>query len=410
MAATTPADLNLFTPEHVECPYPVHDGLRAEGVYRLPESNTFLVSRHEDVEHVLMRPDLYSNLVGADPAVLTAEQYARARLNGSLPGSDMPEHNHYRALVGRQFSARGVQPLEGRIREIVDGLIDPFAGRGRVELCHEFATPLTVLVFVEQMGIPDGDVERVKYWVDCTIDAMAIAVGLLSPERVAEVTREGEAFRRYLLNLAAERRRNPTGDLLSHIVNTEMPGMGDRVMSEQELTGMLVTLLMGGTETTLNMICSGMWLLLNHPEQMAELVADFSLIPSFIEETLRVESPVQGLFRRALVDSEVAGVHVPAGSRLFVMYGAANGDPERWHEPREFDIHRPQAKDHLAFGAGIHYCIGAPLARMEGRVAFERLLRRLRNLRFSPEKNDFRHGPSHVIRGFGELWLDFDPE
>ncbi len=403
----TTDELNPFTPAHVECPYPVHDGLRETGVHRL-EDSTFLVSRYEDVEYVLMHPELYSNLVGLDPTKMAPEAYSAARYTGALPASDLPEHNYYRTIVGRALSAHGVRPLEPRIREIVDGLIDAFIDSGEVELIHQFGGPLTVLVFVEQMGIPDKDVSRVKAWVDCTMDAMSAAVGMLSPERTREVMESGVEFRQYLLELAHDRRLHPKDDLLSTIVTSAMPGLGGRQLDDRELQGMLVTMLMGGTETTLNMIGSGMWLLLTHPAQLATIQADLSLLPGFIEESLRVESPVQGLFRRALVDSEVADVHIPAGSRIFVMYGAANGDPSRFEDPRRFDISRADAKEHMAFGAGVHYCVGAPLARMEGRVAFEQLLTRLKNVRFSEAKNDFGHGPSHVIRGFRELWLTFD--
>ena len=403
------AALNPFTPEHVEDPWETHAGLRAHGVYAIPGTDIYAVSRAADVERVLMHPELFSNITGVNVRELPPDLQLRARQNGSLPGSDPPEHNHYRAVVGRQLSARGVAPLEARVREIVDMLIDGFARAGVVELSRQFATPLTVHVFVEQMGIPAQDVPQVKEWVDCTIDAMSAAVGMLTPERVKEVQEGGQALRRYLVELAHARGEAPHDDLLSHIVTTPMPGMGGRVMHDQELEGMLVTLMMGGTETTLNMICSGMALLLAHPEQLRELVDDYSLIPNFVEEVLRIESPVQGLFRRAMVDAEVGGVTIPAGARVWVMYGSANRDPDLWDDPARFDIHR-QVRDHYAFGAGVHYCVGAPLARVEGRVAFEQLLTRLKAIRFDPKRNTFQHGPSHVIRGFKELWLEFEPE
>jgi cytochrome P450 len=402
------AEANPFTPEAVEHPYPVHELLRAGGVVNLPGTDIYAVSRHDDVEFVLMHPERFSNVVAADPRTIPPEEYAILRMNGSLPGSDLPEHNQYRMLVGRQFSAHGIRPLEERVRAIIDGLIDTFIDGGEVELSSQFATPLTVYVFVELLGIGDEDVPRIKHSVDYTIEAMSAAVGMLTPERTAEVQREVASFSDYLLELAHGRRAAARADLLTHIVTTPMAGLGDRVMTDREIRGMLMTLLMGGTETTLNMICSGMWLLLTHPEQMAEVMADYSLIPNFIEETLRHESPVQGLFRRTLEDTEVGGVTIPVGSRVWVMYGSANRDPGQWPTPDTFDIHRADAKDHMAFGAGVHYCLGAPLARVEGRVAFEQLFTRLRNIRFAPGRNDFRHGPSHVIRGFRELWLEFD--
>jgi cytochrome P450 len=399
---------NPFTPAVVEDPYSVHAALREAGVAQIPGTDIFAVARAADVEYVLMHPELFSNIVALDPRTVPPDVYAKARLTGALPGSDPPEHNQYRILVGRHFSAQGVRPLEDRIRAIVDGLIDPWIDDGTVELASQFATPLTVEVFVELLGIKDEDVPRVKRWVDYTIENMSASVGMLTPERAQYVARQVAEFSDWLLALAHDRRAHPRDDLLTHVVTTPMPGLGNRPLLDQEIRGMLMTLLMGGTETTLNMICSGMWLLLTHPDQYAEVLADFTLIPNFVEEALRFESPVQGLFRRALADAEVGGVTIPAGSRVWVMYGSANRDPRQWQDPDRFDIHRPDAKEHVAFGAGVHYCLGAPLARMEGRIAFEQLFTRLKDIRFAEGRNDFRHGPSHVIRGFRELWLAFE--
>ena len=400
---TADAAPNPYTADAIECPYPTHERMRERGVYYLPENDVWIVSRWDDVQFVLKRPDLFSNLMGMDP-----HAPPQARETGALPASDPPEHTHYRRLAGPWLSQRGLASFEPRAYAIIDGLIDRFIDDGEVELARQFSTPLTVLAFVELMGIGDEDVPRVTAWVDDTIEIMGASFGLVGPERLARLRASGEEFRRYLLALADERRRHPRGDLLTHLVTAPLPGFGGRRLHETELRGMLVTLLMGGTETTLNMVDSGMWLLLEHPDRLAELRADPSLIPNFVEEALRVESPVQQLQRRALADADVGGVTVPAGARLSVFYAAANRDPAHWDAPDAFDIHREEAKRHVAFGAGVHYCIGAPLARMEGRIAFERLLARLANIRYAPGRNDFRHGPNHVIRGFRELWLRFD--
>ena len=399
---------NPYTADVIECPYPMHERMREAGVYYLESEDVWIVTRWDDVEFVLKRADLFSNLVGLDPHGLPEETLQRARETGALPGSDPPEHSHYRRLAGPWISLRGIAPFEPRVRAIIDGLIDRFIDDGEVELGKQFSTPLTVLVFVELLGIGDEDIPRVTAWVDDTIESMGAAFGLVGHERQAELLASGEAFRHYLLALAEDRRRNPRGDMLSHLVTAPMAGFGGRTLHEQELQGMLVTLLMGGTETTLNMVDSGMWLLLEHPDLLAELRANHSLIPNFVEEALRIESPVQQLQRRAVVDTEIGGVPVPAGARLSVFYAAANRDPAHWRDPDTFDIHRDGAKRHMAFGAGVHYCIGAPLARMEGRIAFERLFTRLANIRYSPSRNDFRHGSNHVIRGFRELWLQFE--
>ena len=365
------ADLNPYNADVIECPYPMYERMREQGVYYLESADAWIVTRWDDVQFVLKRSDLFSNLPEVDPHSLTPEQAQMARETGALPGSDPPEHTHYRRLAGPWLSKRGIESFEPNVYRVIDGLIDRFIDDGEVELASQFSTPLTVLVFVELMGILD-------------------------------------AFCRFLLDLAEERRRNPRDDMLTALVTESMKGFGGRTLHEQELQGMLVTLLMGGTETTLNMVDSGMWLLLEHPETMAQLRADHSLIPNFVEEALRIESPVQQLSRRAVVDTEIGGVAVPAGARISIFYAAANRDPSHWDDPEAFDIHREEAKRHVGFGAGVHYCIGAPLARMGGRIAFERLLTRMENIRYSPGKNDFRHGPNHVIRGFRELWLEFD--
>lgn len=401
-------ELNPYNAEVIECPYPMYERMREQGAYYLEPADAWIVTRWDDVQFVLKRSDLFSNLPAVDPHGVTPEQARLARETGALPGSDPPEHTHYRRLAGPWLSKRGVESFEPNVYRVIDGLIDRFINDGEVELASQFSTPLTVLVFVELMGILDEDIPQVTSWVDDTIESMGAAFGLVPKERLVELMASRDAFCRFLLDLAEERRRNPRDDMLTALVTDPMKGFGGRTLHEQELQGMLVTLLMGGTETTLNMVDSGMWLLLEHPETMAQLRADHALIPNFVEEALRIESPVQQLSRRAVVDTEIGGVAVPEGARISVFYAAANRDPEHWDDPEAFDIHREEAKRHVGFGAGVHYCIGAPLARMEGCIAFERLLTRLENIRYSPGKNDFRHGPNHVIRGFRELWLEFD--
>ena len=405
---TAPTELNPYQADVIECPYPMYERMREQGVYYLESAGAWIVTRWEDVQFVLKRSDLFSNLPGLDPHTLAPEQLQVARETGALPGSDPPEHTHYRRLAGPWLSKRGIDSFESNVYRVIDRLIGRFIDDGEVELARQFSTPMTVLVFVELMGIVDEDIPQVTSWVNDTIEAMGAAFGLVERERLGELMASGEAFRHYLLDLADERRGNPRDDMLTDLVTGSMRGFGGRTLHERELQGMLVTLLMGGTETTLNMVDSGMWLLLEHPELLAELRADHSLIPNFVEEALRIESPVQQLSRRAVVDTEIGGVPVPEGSRISIFYAAANRDPSHWDNPDTFDIHREEAKRHVGFGAGVHYCIGAPLARMEGRIAFERLLTRLTNIRYSPGKNDFRHGPNHVLRGFRELWLEFD--
>src|SRR5262249_49387791 len=196
----------------------------------------------------------------------------------------------------------------------------------------------------------------------------------------------------------AARRRAPRPDLISHMLTAPVEGFGGRSLTTEELISMIDIILLGGNDTTINLLSSGMALLLRHPEQLARVSADPSLIPNFVEEALRVESPVQCLFRTATEDTEVGGVRVPRGARLAVLYGAANWDAEQFPDPDQFDVRRPNAKMSVAFGAGIHFCLGASLARLEGKVAFETLLTRLHNMCLAEGKNDFQHTINPIVR------------
>ncbi len=409
-------ELNPFHPEIVEEPYEMHEKLRDAGIVRI-EDGRFLVTRFEDVDFVLRRDDLFSNVpktleqISLEASHSMEEfrekpEIAAIRETGALPSSDPPEHTEYRKMMGPKLSLRGLAWFEPKVKEIIEDLIDEFIEDGTVELSGQFATPMTVYVFVRLLGIEEEDIPRMTVWVDDTIESMSAAVGMLDSIRIKELEASRNEFMNFLMGLVGQRRKEPRDDLLTFIINHELDAF-KRTLHERELAGMLTTLLMGGTETTLNMICSGMWLLLEHPKVMQEIQEDHSLIPQFVEEALRIESPVQGLSRQAIQDTEINGTLIPKGSFIWVMYAAANRDPKNWNQPDDFNIHREELKQTMAFGKYVHYCIGAPLARMEARIAFTSLLTRLQNIHFS-EKNDFTHGASHVIRGFKEMWLDFE--
>ena len=325
----------------------------------------------------------------------------------SPPKADPPEHTGYRSVVNRSFSAQSVKKLEPRLQEIANGLIDACIGAGEVEFVSQFAQPFPLYVFAEVMGLPQEDIPQVKLWCDARIERMSGS--LISYERDLECARQVVEFQHYLFKTIAERRTAPSDDLISHMMTAHVEGFGGRALSTEELISMIDIILLGGNDTTINLLSSGMALLLQRPEQLAGVSADPSLIPNFVEEALRVESPVQCLFRTAKEDTEVGGVRVLQGSRLAIMYGAANRDAEQFPDPDHFDVRRPNAKMSVAFGAGIHFCLGASLARLEGKVAFEVLLTRLRHVRFAEGKNDFQHALNPVVRGLKELHLEFDP-
>jgi len=282
-------------------------------------------------------------------------------------------------------------------------LIDSFIGDGQVELVRQFAVPLPLTVIADALGVPRTDMLKFKKWSD---DSVAPLGGMISHEREIECAHSTVEFQHYFAAMLEERRIHPRDDLLTDLLHARIEGETSLTMGE--MLNILQQLLVAGNETTTNLIASAMMLLVQNPAQMEALRAERSRIPNLIEEALRLESPVQGLFRMAKVDVEIGGVKIPAGSRIVVMYASGNRDDGKFVEAEKFDVCRANAKDHLAFGAGIHYCLGAPLARLEGKIAFEMLLDRLTNIRFTPGKNDFTHTPSFILRGLKELHLEFD--
>lgn len=231
---------------------------------------------------------------------------------------------------------------------------------------------------------------------------------MITPEREIECAKSTVEFQRYFAAKLDERRAAPQDDLLTDLINARLEG--ETPLNTAEMLSILQQVLVAGNETTTNLIASAVLLLLQNPQQMAAVCADHARIPNCVEEALRFESPVQGLFRMARMDTELGGVAIPAGSRLVLMYASGNRDDQEFPQAERFDVYRANAKDHVAFGVGIHYCLGAPLARLEATVAFETLLGRLRNIRLAEDKNDYRHTPSFILRGLKALYLEFDQD
>lgn len=403
------ADFNPFAPETVECPYPFYAALRRDApVYQVPGMDFFIVSRYEDIQRVLLDTETFSSKTGPGVRGQPPKEVVEIMAQGWLPvdtllTNDPPSHRRYRGLVNKAFTPRRVAQLEPSIRQIAHELVDAFIADGTVELVQQFAVPLPLTVIADALGVPRADLPTFKRWSD---DAVAPLGGMISFERELECARSVVEFQHYFAAKLDERRAAPQDDILTDLINARLEG--ETPLSTGEMLNILLQLLVAGNETTTNLIASAMLLLLQHPEQMAAVRADPALIPNCIEEALRLESPVQGLFRMAKVDTEIGGVRIPAGSRVVIMYASGNRDEARFADAERFDICRANAKDHLAFGAGIHYCLGAPLARLEAKIAFETLLSRLHNIRLAPGKNDCTHTPSFILRGLKALHLQFD--
>ncbi|MFD7786761.1 cytochrome P450 [Streptomyces nojiriensis] len=380
-------------------PYPFYDALRTAGpVHRLVlgGERTWLVVGHEEARQALTHPRLSKDWLGSQPLASTMPVQAVAT---SMLDTDPPRHTRLRRLVAREFTARRVESLRPRVRQITDELLDAMAARPdrRADLIASFAVPLPMTVICELLGVPGLDRQRFRYWSG-EIVAPPDGVGA-DPRAVQEMTA-------YLFELVAAKAEDPGEDLLSALIRTRDEDGGR--LSPDELIGMAFLLLVAGHETTVNLIGNGVRALLAHPGQLAALRADpDGLIDGAVEEMLRYDGPVQhATYRFAAADLELGGVTITAGSSVLVALAAADRDPARFAQPGPdvFDIRRT-GPGHLAFGHGIHFCLGAPLARMEGRIAIRSLLERFPDLAGDPEAGPPDWLPGTLMRGVTRLPL-----
>jgi cytochrome P450 len=396
-------------PGVVEDPFAFYAALRETApVHFAEEIGAWLVSRHADVLEVVSDPARFSSAIGPI-AVMPAPAALAILARGIKPVStlltaDPPAHTRYRALVSRAFAPRRVARMEASVRAVAESLVAGFRAAGAVELVAEFAVPFPLTVIADQLGVPRADLPRFKRWSD---DFVALLGGMVSTERFVECARGIVEFQDYFRARIEERRAEPRDDMLTDLVQARLPG--EQPLDLPEMISILQQFLVAGNETSTNMIAAAIRYLLASPEQLALVRADPALVPAAVEEALRLETPTQTLFRAATRDTELCGVPLPKGARLAVLYGSANRDPTIFPEPDRFDVRRPNLRDHLAFGHGTHFCLGAGLARKEGAIALELLLGELPGLRFAPGRNDFAHHPSLILRGLRELHLRFDP-
>jgi hypothetical protein len=308
--------------------------------------------------------------------------------------SDPPQHTRLRKLVSKAFTARAVEDLRPRIAGIVAGLLAEIRRRGKADLVASLAYPLPVIVIAEMLGVPPEERERFKRWSD------DVAATLSGPFASAEAIDRGatavQELASYLREIIAQRRRQPRADLISALIAAEEQG---QVLSEDEILSTSMLLLIAGNETTTNLIGNGVLALLRHPDQLQRLRDDPSLIRSAVEELLRYAGPVQGTARVATEDVEIGGRRIAAGQLVFALLAAANRDPAQFANPDHLDIGR-QPNPHVAFGDGIHFCLGAPLARAEAQEAISGLLQQFPALALDGEPE---WGGTFVIRGVRSL-------
>ncbi|MEU7033044.1 cytochrome P450 [Streptomyces sp. NPDC046237] len=372
-------------------PYPYYAKLRESGPVhhvRMPDGWEFwLVVGHEEGRAALADPRLAKS-----PSVIGVTPVDEELIGPNLLAVDAPDHTRLRKLVTREFTGRRVEALRPRVQEIADELADAMAPAGRADLVDSFAFPLPITVICELLGVPAADRDSFRRWSN---ELVAPTGG--TPER--EVV---EGFGAYLDALIEDKRASrPTDDLLSALITTRAED-GD-ALSLRELRGMAYLLLVAGHETTVGLITNTIRALFAHPGQLADLRADFGLLDGAVEEGLRYDGPVESsTFRIAKEAITVGDTAIPALSPVFVSLAAADRDPQRFPEPDRFDIRR-EPRGHLAFGHGIHHCLGAPLARLEGAIAIRTLLERFPRLELDPEGSPWEWMPGLLVRGVRHL-------
>jgi cytochrome P450 len=411
-------EINAFDPAILQDPYPYFARLRSEApVYRDPNTGIVSVSTFELITKVNTQPKTFSNnfseqLRSGSTTQIDPDELAILKegiiVKNTMLTADPPEHTRYRKLGMKAFTYKRVEGMGEYVAQVTNALIDGFAKDGHCEFKSAFAAHLPMTVIADALGVPRADMDRFHQWSEAFVAQLG---GIADKAARIDAARKIVEFQNYFIEKIEEKRAKPTEDIISDLVHADLAEEGDpRKMDYSELLSILQQLLVAGNETTAHTLTAGLYYLIGNPDQMAKLKADPSLVPNFVEETLRYLTPTNNMWRVATQDAEIGGVPIKKNDLILLRYGSGNRDDAHFPHADTFDVSRENAKTHLAFGAGIHTCIGSQLARKEMTVAFPILLDRLKNLKLAAGKNSFRYSPNILLRGVLELHIAFDPE
>lgn len=416
--------LNFFTdPSLVGDPSPYYDAMREScPVKREPHHNVMMVTGYEEAIQVLNDEETFSSCISVtgpysgfplptdsdDITDLIEETRPKLPMNDQLPTMDPPQHTDHRALLMRLITPKRLKENEEFIWRLADKLLDDLLAKGSGEVISEFAAPFAMLVIADLLGVPESDHQEFIEGLNLVMkDGISIGSTQGTELKLNPMEFLYKKFGAYI----EDRRANPRDDVLTGLATATFPD--GTLPPVDDVLRIAANVFSAGQETTVRLVSSGLRIIAENPELQQTLREDPERINNFIEETLRLESPIKGDFRLSKVPTEVGGVEVPAGTIMMLVNGAANRDPRQFTEPAEFDLDRRNARTHIAFGRGIHACPGAPLARTEARVGFERLLERTTNISISetvhgPEGDrKFDYLPTFILRGLMTLHLDF---
>ncbi len=380
--------MKFLLPELIEDPYPAYARWQAEQpIWRAEDTGQWVLTRHDDVRSVLKSSAHYSSQAMGD-----------AETALPLLTDDPPEHTQLRKLVDRAFTSRRLKLMEGWVASLADDIVATLPAAAPVDIVQALTIPLPVAVISKMMGIPGERAEDFKRWSDALTGTLA---GASLSERQQDIFEMASYFQ----SLIQERREQPGDDLVSAVVNAEIDG---ERLTDDQIVGFNILLLIAGNETTTNLLGNLLNVAMDRPDVWSAMAEDPKLIDAAVEETLRFDAPVQFLMRRATRPMSYYGTEVAAGDHVTVVMGAANRDPSIYENPTEFRLDRSR-NHHHTFGFGIHFCIGAPLARLEARLALRSLLERFPTLRrpADPPGSNERVA-SHLLRGFHHLWATLD--
>jgi len=405
LEASTPV-----SPEALECPIAYNARLRAEApVYRCPHTGIVFVSDYDTITRVARDHETFSNRFGQamrrdgdiDPRLREAQKEAYPAVDTMLT-QDPPLHRRYRGMVNQAFTTRRVSALEDHIEDVCNRLIDNFIADGSCEFVECFSKRLPMTVIAEQLGVPLEDYDLFKSWSDAFVAQLS---RMATPEEEIAAARLIVEFQKYFAERIEERRHNPREDIISDIVHARFED--ERPLEIAEMLSILQQLLVAGNETTTHAISEGVLLLIRHPDQFLKLRADPKLIPGMVEEVLRLSTPTANMWRIATRDTEIGDVSVPAGTMIQIRFASANRDEQIFTDPDTFEITRAGDTSHIAFGHGVHMCIGANLARKELEIAFRVIIQRFAQLELACPEEQLNYPPNMLLRGLESLPVRF---
>jgi cytochrome P450 PksS len=398
--------LDMASPRFKANPYPFYARLRQETPVCLVQLKNgmrfWLVTRYDDVATILKD----ERFIKDKAKVLNREQAARQPripkmflpLSRNMLDVDAPDHPRLRGLVHHAFTPRLVEGMRQRVQSLTHELLDAVAAKGRMDIIRDYALPLPTTIIAEMLGVPVRDRHKFHRWTSAIVSSDPFGWGMIM------ILPRLMALLRYIRKSVNTRRADPKDDLLSALVMAEEAG---EKLTEDELVAMVSLLLIAGHETTVNLIGNGMLALLQHPDQLERLRGDPALVKPAVEELLRYDSPLETATERfAREDVTIAGVTIPRGELVFAVIASANRDPAQFERPATLDLAR-EPNRHLTFGQGVHYCLGAPLARLEGQIAINTLLSRISDLRLAVPSQTLRWRRGLVLRGMKALPVEF---